>query len=71
MFKLLLRERKAVVEDIQHRYETGLEKIKQAQDEIYLYHQELERTAPAMKEKHRQLLRIINEIEQEFQLIKG
>ena len=42
-----------------------------AQEEIYKYHQELEKTSPALREKHRELIRIISEIEEEFSLIKG
>ena len=50
-YKKLLKERHVVVKDISSRYEAGLEKIRQTQDAIYRYHQELERKSPILQEK--------------------
>jgi|TARA_B110000285_G_C14851549_1_gene480167 uncharacterized membrane protein YccC len=69
-YKKLLKERHVVVKDISSRYEAGLEKIRQTQDAIYRYHQELERKSPILQEKQASLARVIKDIEDEFQGIK-
>jgi septation ring formation regulator EzrA len=69
-YKKLLAERQVVVKDISSRYEAGLEKIRQTQDAIYRYHQELERKAPILQEKQGSLARVIKDIEDEFAGIK-
>jgi len=65
-YKKLLKERQVVVKDISSRYEAGLDKIRQTQDQIYKYHQNLERRSPILQEKQRSLVRVINAIEDEF-----
>ena len=70
-YKKLLKERQVVVKDISARYDAGLEKIRQTQDAIYRYHEELERRSPVLQEKQRVLMRRINEIEEELSKIKG
>ena len=70
-FKKLLKERQNVVKDIAERYEQGLDKIRKKQNEIYGYHQELERKSPVLQEKQRALLRVIEEIESEFSNVRG
>lgn len=57
------------VQDISGRYEEGLEKIRRKQDEIYEYHKRLEEEAPVLFEKQRQLMRVINEIEEQLSKI--
>jgi len=42
----LMKERHTVVQEISQRYDAGLMKIKQTQEAIYAYHQELERRGP-------------------------
>lgn len=69
-YKKLLKERHVVVKDISSRYEAGLEKIRQTQDAIYRYHQELERKSPILQEKQASLARVIKDIEDEFHGIK-
>lgn len=41
-----MKERHTVVQEISQRYDAGLMKIKQTQEAIYAYHQELERRGP-------------------------
>ena len=65
-YKKLLKERHVVVKDISSRYEAGLEKIRQTQDAIYRYHQDLERKSPILQEKQAALARVIKDIEDEF-----
>lgn len=67
----MLKERQNVVKDIAERYEAGLDKIRKKQNEIYGYHQELERKSPVLQEKQRALLRVIEEIESEFSNVRG
>ena len=47
-YKKLLKERQVVVKEISARYEAGLDKIRQTQDAIYSYHQELEKKSPVL-----------------------
>ena len=70
-YKKLLKERQVVVKDIAARYEAGLDKIRQTQEAIYKYHQELEKKSPILQEKQRSLVRVINDIEDEFTKIQG
>jgi len=70
-YKKLLKERQVVVKDIAARYEAGLDKIRQTQEEIYKYHQELEKKSPILQEKQRSLVRVINDIEDEYTKIQG
>jgi hypothetical protein len=70
-YKKLLKERQVVVKDISSRYEVGLDSIRQAQEAIYEYHAELQAKAPILLEKQRALVRVITEIEEEFQKIQG
>lgn len=65
-YRKLLKERQAVVREISSRYEAGLAKIKQTQDAIYTYYQELEERSPVLQEKHDAVGRVMAEIEEEF-----
>ena len=60
-----------VVKEISSRYEAGLDKIRQTQDAIYSYHQELEKKSPILQDKHEALVKIINDIEEEFEKVKS
>jgi dynein heavy chain len=70
-YRKLLKERQAVVKDISSRYEAGLAKIKQTQDAIYRYHQELEERSPVLQAKHDAVGHVMEEIEEEFARITG
>ena len=70
-YRRLLRERHTVVKNISKRYEAGLQKIKETQDQIFEYHQALERKSPQLQNRLRQIFRIIGDIEEEFGRIKG
>lgn len=63
-YKKLLKVREKNVKDISGRYEEGLDKIRQKQMELYEYHKRLEEEAPVLFEKQRQLMRVINEIQE-------
>ena len=50
-YQKLLRERKVIVHEIQMRYAEGLEKLRNAQDAIYKYHQQLDARSPELMEQ--------------------
>ena len=49
----------------------GLEKIRKTQEEIYKYHQQLEKRAPILQSKQKALAGVIADIESEFNGIKS
>ena len=68
-YKKLLEERSVLVADTSSRYEDGLEKIRKKQEDLYNYHKRLEERAPALYERQRQLMRVINEIQEQIELL--
>lgn len=65
-YRKLLKERQFIVKDISHKYESGLEKIKIAQDAIYKYHRELAERTPALQAKYEGAGGVLEQIEEEF-----
>ena len=74
MFKIyqrMLKERKRVVQDIQLRYQEGLEKLRKAQDAIYIYYKQLEAKSPELERQVRELIMIVKEIQDEYDRVKN
>jgi uncharacterized protein YaaN involved in tellurite resistance len=70
-FTKLLKQRQEVVKEISDRYESGLQKIRDTQEQIYVYHQELEKRAPVLHSKQLALAGVISDIEAELNGIKA
>lgn len=70
-YRKLLKQRQELVAETSGKYEDGLEKIRRKQQELYDYHKRLEERAPALYERQRQLMRVINEIQEQIELLQA
>ena len=66
VFTRLLEERKHNVEEIQRRYDKGLEKIKETMAEVRDFSNKLRSKTPLLQEKQRKLVEVVVDIEEEY-----
>ena len=69
-YRNLLKERKKNVEEIQKRYDKGLNKIKKTQDAVNAYNDILAKKTPALQAEQKKLVEVIVDIEEEYQKVK-
>ena len=70
VFTRLLEERKHNVEEIQRRYDKGLEKIKETMAEVKAFSNKLRSKTPLLQEKQRKLVEVVVDIEEEYQKVR-